>query len=244
MILKQTIFAGLAMLLFYLPLKSEITTTIFDQSIAVHTDKEAVEGYKGCDPFRLKKVPAYIFELQVKAPIKTRTCDWGSGKTWSTLSRKTSKDGSTIFENLPDGMYKVVCLSGEAIGCLIKSEKTRSIVFAKEVSQVINLGKMPFQVLGRRPTTSKNLFGILNVFPNPTSDKLNIHLTGSQIDSKVTIVLYNLLGQEAIRLEDETVNVGSLNSWQLNISQLISGSYMLRVFDDKGISFQQKIVVE
>ena len=247
MTLRQTIFTGLAMLLLYLPLKSEITTTVFDQSIAVHTDKEAVEGYKGCDASNLKKMPAYVFDLQIIKPGKQSTCGARSPGSWTSFSKKNSTDGTALFEHLPEGKYRIICYSGTAIGCEIngytKGFPNKSIVYEKEVSPVIHLNESPII-----PVENKRDFllqtGLLKVFPNPASDEINIHFKNEEMRGEVTIALVNLLGQTVASnpyLLDKNI---SSYRWTINVQNQPPGAYFISLTGSNGKSHQQKILIQ
>jgi hypothetical protein len=78
----------------------------------------------------------------------------------------------------------------------------------------------------------------IQVFPNPTTDVLNIDLS-SFIDQEVNIRLYNNLGQLVINQNIDRLND---NIKQLDVSTLSSGSYHLQLKIDDQI-FSEKVLI-
>ena len=64
----------------------------------------------------------------------------------------------------------------------------------------------------------------IQIFPNPTSDKLNIHL--DLIMNKVTV--YSVTGQLI-----ENININTTN-YQLDVSEYDPGIYMIQIETEKG----------
>lgn len=74
---------------------------------------------------------------------------------------------------------------------------------------------------------------VINVYPNPTSNILNITL--NNLDAKIeTIVLYNILGQEV--LHDTQIHQ---SNHKINVSQLAAGVYQMMIITDKGFLFKK-----
>jgi len=73
----------------------------------------------------------------------------------------------------------------------------------------------------------------LEVFPNPVSDFVNIR-NSSDI---VSIQMFDILGHEELVKN----NIG-LNSFQLDIANLKSGNYFLKITDSKGISSTKRLI--
>lgn len=117
---------------------------------------------------------------------------------------------SAIASNLSTGLY-VVNITDE-VGCFIQAEIQLDSI-ATSISE---------------PQTDSDLF-ILSLFPNPSSDILNIEYA-----NKSEFVEYRI-----IRMDGTFVTSGKLNSYnhsiisqQLNISNLIPGQYILSLMDD------------
>lgn len=72
--------------------------------------------------------------------------------------------------------------------------------------------------------------GVMTIYPNPTSDVININLKGSTVTQ---VAIYTLTGTKVMEIEDNST---------LNISQLAAGTYLVRVIDNnKGVFFKRII---
>lgn len=65
-------------------------------------------------------------------------------------------------------------------------------------------------------------------YPNPTSDRLIVEITGLSEDVKVDFVIYNINGQETGNWE-LVESFSNENSYQLNVSNLAAGTYILQL---------------
>ncbi len=90
------------------------------------------------------------------------------------------------------------------------------------------------------PTNEWLIDGQLSVYPNPTSGNFQVEFASIK-SVTVQISVLNILGEEIIRLEKETI----ANAYQksINLEQYPSGVYLVNVKAD-GQSFVQKIVKE
>ncbi|MEM9921254.1 MAG: T9SS type A sorting domain-containing protein [Bacteroidota bacterium] len=249
MIFKQSIVAGIAMLLLYIPLKGEIIASLQGDVLSVETTLPGSAGYHGCEVAKAQKVPAYVFELQVlQAKDKGKTgSSCGGSKGWNTLYRQESEDGTANFDQLPLGVYRVISLTGEAIGCRLnkKSEglPDRSIIYRKEISKNISIAAQAPNSLATQTiqTKSKEVF---SVFPNPASNELSIELQSQELSEEVHISLIDLLGK-TIEVARQAVEPGSSHHrWNLALESYPPGAYFIHVQDAKGKQFSQKIVVQ
>ncbi|MCX6148072.1 MAG: T9SS type A sorting domain-containing protein [Candidatus Kapabacteria bacterium] len=68
---------------------------------------------------------------------------------------------------------------------------------------------------------------LFDLFPNPTSDILNIHLQNDFIYSQ-KVQIFDLLGQ---KLLEKDIPIGSENI-EINISNFLSGIYLLKIGDE------------
>ena len=73
-------------------------------------------------------------------------------------------------------------------------------------------------------SVEKEMLKNIQIFPNPTSDKLNIHL--DLIMNKVTV--YSVTGQLI-----ENININTTN-YQLDVSEYDPGIYMIQIETEKG----------
>jgi len=79
--------------------------------------------------------------------------------------------------------------------------------------------------------------GSFNVYPNPTSDNLNVNIDLKKASS-VTFTVYNVLGQQVLAPMTKTLNAGA-NTTSVNTNGLAAGMYYMNVATEGG-SIQQK----
>ncbi len=72
---------------------------------------------------------------------------------------------------------------------------------------------------------------IMNVFPNPSSSLLNIHLPDQSLNASVKFRLLNLLGAE---MRSELIPYSNSQIYQLDVSELSTGIYFLEVESNAG----------
>jgi len=242
MTLKRTIIAGLAMLLLYLPLHGNITTTIKGQSITVTSSQQGQAGLHGCNPTSAKKAEAYVFQLQTKPKNIGGTCAAPKAGQWTIQSEKPSNDGTITFNNLPDGKYRIICLSGEAIGCEIAGTTDRSIVYRKEVSQVVDLGAALQNDLSAITKVSQANTELL-VYPNPASNEINVQLQSQTLDGPLQMELFDMLGKQVLT-KTATYTKGAQQTWQLDTQTFSSGTYLIKLTDDTQQARYCKVIIE
>lgn len=243
MILKQSFLAGLAILLFSIPLKSEITTTIHNNSITASTDKLGVSGYKGCDPTTAKDAPAFVFELQKKKSGKEYTCGPNNADKWTLMKKISSKENTIVFDELPEGKYRVICYSGFAIGCSLNGVTNglprKSIVYEKESSDLIYLSKE----VSISDEIKNSLSDEISVFPNPAFSQFTVQLDNENLENEVTLSLINLLGQVVESNQHQLDNSSNQYSWIMDSSNYRPGAYFIHLTDSNGKSLQKKILI-
>lgn len=241
MISKSIIVAGIAMFLLSVPLSAQLKTTMQTHSISITSEKTGTAGLHGCDPSTASNVPAYLFKLQKRQTSPSGTCATGGVGKWIDHSEKETDNGKVTFNSLPDGQYRIVSLTGEAIGCPIKGTNERSIVYAKEVSSIITIGKQS----NTKPITSTTKSvgsSELVVYPNPASTQINIQLMSQELDGQVTITLYDILGK-AMESIVKNYAQSTTQTWELSISNLPSGTYLIKVSNENK-SLHKKVIVE
>ncbi|MFN5183891.1 MAG: choice-of-anchor I family protein [Bacteroidota bacterium] len=76
----------------------------------------------------------------------------------------------------------------------------------------------------------ENILFLVNVFPNPANDILNMTFSGSREDLKFELM--NGIGQVLITEKSESVNSVNENTIQMNVNELSNGVYFLNVSDN------------
>jgi glycosidase len=75
---------------------------------------------------------------------------------------------------------------------------------------------------------------LIQIFPNPTSDFLNVSFT-NELNSKVDYIILNEKGQVVKEIKNQSVNSGE-NSKMIDVSNLKSGAYHLLIKTQNGFS--------
>ena len=89
------------------------------------------------------------------------------------------------------------------------------------------------------PNTNLSLVARVNIFPNPTSNALNILYAGYD-ENILSYSVTDVWGQQVVQQTGVAVNFGSESS--LNLSQLSDGVYFLKITDKNNNSTSVKIV--
>ncbi len=79
----------------------------------------------------------------------------------------------------------------------------------------------------------------VEVYPVPAVSNLNITLTEELVNKPIVISLYNTTGQEVVRT---SVSKAS-GTETIDISQLASGVYQLRVSNTKQVVAERKVMI-
>jgi hypothetical protein len=80
-------------------------------------------------------------------------------------------------------------------------------------------------------------FSNIELFPNPTSDVLHLSTTGDFQNKTFTLSIYSILGAQLFVQDDFSF------SEEIDVSRLLSGTYILRLQSDEGI-LARKFVVQ
>ena len=83
------------------------------------------------------------------------------------------------------------------------------------------------------PNTSTNDIEtnlIANIYPNPAQDKINIELQKDESEHESTIFLYDMIGKEIYSTKTSLLLI------EVDVSQLNSGNYLLKVVRGKNFS--------
>lgn len=91
------------------------------------------------------------------------------------------------------------------------------------------------------PSSTYNLLSndVINIFPNPAKDVLNITINTEAISGQLNLTLFNAQGQV---VRQQVSNVDGKAS--LNISDLLAGFYTLRLANDKNLVSKNVVIVK
>ena len=82
--------------------------------------------------------------------------------------------------------------------------------------------------------------GNISVYPNPTTGKVTVKATG--VNGKVTLTCYNSLGATVLQQQESTIH-NTMNT-TLDLSGMPKGLYELRVLDENGDTYTNKIMLQ
>ena len=82
---------------------------------------------------------------------------------------------------------------------------------------------------------------IVELFPNPADNYLRINF-GMSNNALIKIIVFNILGEEIITKEINIIN--NHNTYNLNIENLDSGMYFIKICTEDGLLKMMKFIVE
>jgi hypothetical protein len=89
--------------------------------------------------------------------------------------------------------------------------------------------------------SSSQSTGIVNVYPNPTTGKLNVVFAVNEAEAKFNFGITNVLGQ--VMLDELKVLTKGLHTIEVDASSFAQGVYILSFTNrDKGLNFERKFV--
>jgi PKD repeat protein len=94
--------------------------------------------------------------------------------------------------------------------------------------------------IGRTPTEHLQFVNNIQLLPNPAIDELKVLLDLNE-PQKVTFILWNVLGQESIRIQTA---LAKTFQQPLDVSNLASGSYILQIRSENGLSINKNVVIQ
>lgn len=160
-----------------------------------------------------------------------------SGGNEDIFIQKLDTDGNFVWSYGAGG-------TGEDIGSSITIDSNKNIYvcgefrntvdfdFTSDIQELTSLGSQDAFVkkltLNTLSTNDYNSIRTLNVFPNPTTDKLTIEFSTTPEDA---IEIYNILGQLVIKLVPA-------KKQQIDVSNLTSGLYFIKLENDNTAQFK------
>ena len=91
------------------------------------------------------------------------------------------------------------------------------------------------ETLSKVVSVSQTQKGSLRIFPNPTTDKVNIALSDNDRFESTTVSVYNLIGKQVL------VQKTTANTLELDMSSLAKGTYLLKIDTNNSI-YTEKII--
>jgi hypothetical protein len=182
-----------------------------------NTYPKAIEARKNAEKKLIEKLPGYI-------PILVKS---GEEKTDENKTQYRAdiilwyEPNDKLFNALPERIKKDL---------------------KKEYKEVFILHKPSTQCVYFEACQQKSdAIEFYNVFPNPTESNLNLEFELKETQ-KLSISMYNIIGQLLTTFKNQTEFSKGLNSLQLNTSDLIEGIYLLVIQTEKEEVISKRII--
>ena len=251
----MAVVALLLMSAFTIPNNSNVELKMKDGNIYVSTNLKGEAGYKACGNSERQKVDAYVFTLYQRVhdleisnggtakEDEAITCPAQRGR-WVQVAEASGNTPSHTFKKMSQGEYKATVLAGQAIGCDISGDTqgfpNKSIVYEQKKTDRQVLGTPVFTHSNNVNTVVKN--DGMTVFPNPTLAELFVQIKNGDFKNEANITIYDMTGKIVMQTT-KSIEDSNFNEWKLNVGNFAEGSYLLRVYDENGNDYQEKIIV-
>lgn len=154
--------------------------------------------------------------------------------TWATEA-ETNNKGYDVERQSANGTWAALGFvngTGKASTYTFEDKGPLSISYYR-LRQVDFDGK---ETLSKVVSVSQDSKGSISITPNPTSDKVNIILTQTNVDNQeATLILFDMTGRQVLTQRTTSDNL------QLDLSNLAKGVYLLTVQSNHAV-YQEKIV--
>lgn len=114
------------------------------------------------------------------------------------------------------------------------------------VSATLQAGRLPVIVQSAAPPAAPEGFTLGSVYPNPANPGTNIAYEVPQ-QGHLTLSIFNLLGQEIIRLVDGVKTPGRYSVWWDGVNSsglsVASGVYLYQLTNDSGYAQTKRLTL-
>ncbi len=111
-----------------------------------------------------------------------------------------------------------------------------TVGFGREIAPVVRLNLQLIPVSSTEQLSDDN---ILNVFPNPTSDKVNVQMDLVNVASKLNLSIYDTRGQEIMTQEYSNIQSDNLS---FDVSKYAAGTYYIAITTEEGVKMKKFVV--
>lgn len=77
-----------------------------------------------------------------------------------------------------------------------------------------------------------------SVYPNPTSDFMNVGFSSLNADASLFIAVYDVCGRRVMHIP-----AGNSNSMRMDVSSLVAGAYMVEVIGERGVLASRRVMI-
>ena len=146
---------------------------------------------------------------------------WNAPEGGNAIAYNIYMNGELLAENITETAYNYPCDSGFyvfAVEAVYENEMT-SVKIVKSIEHVDH------------SSVAENKENVYNIYPNPTNG--NITVCGENINE---VEVYNLCGQKVMSVEANS------NYVNVNMSEMTTGVYMVRIVDENGNETVNKVI--
>ncbi len=178
------------------------------------------------DPITLEDETEYVIMIE-----------YFTDQTEVTLSLGASEEfdyGAQVFTSQLLGAARYSALLGVAGD--LTTESYSSVGFGRDIAPVVRLN------VGTLVTNTNNLASLSNefsVFPNPTTDYINVFFDLEEVAREATVRVMDISGRTVLVREFDNVQRETVN---LNLNNLAQGTYLMEVTTDKATGTKRFVV--
>ena len=165
--------------------------------------------------------PYPVQDLTIEEGDHSLTINWNAPEGGNAIAYNFYSDGVLAMENITDTQITMECDYGFYVFAV-------EALYENEMTSVKMVKGIDYQ---DHTSVAENQENVYSIYPNPTNG--NITICGEEIDM---VEVYNICGQKVMTVEANSNNVN------VNMSELTTGVYMVKITDKNGNSTVNKVV--
>lgn len=165
--------------------------------------------------------PYPVQDLTIEEGDHSLTINWNAPEGGNAIAYNFYSDGVLAMENITDTQITMECDYGFYVFAV-------EALYENEMTSVKMVKGIDYQ---DHTSVTENQENVYNIYPNPTNG--NITICGEEIDM---VEVYNICGQKVMTVEANSNNVN------VNMSELTTGVYMVKITDKNGNETVNKVV--
>lgn len=165
--------------------------------------------------------PYPVQDLTIEEGDHSLTINWNAPEGGNAIAYNFYSDGVLAMENITDTQITMECDYGFYVFAV-------EALYENEMTSVKMVKGIDYQ---DHTSVAENQENVYNIYPNPTNG--NITICGEEIDM---VEVYNICGQKVMTVEANSNNVN------VNMSELTTGVYMVKITDKNGNETVNKVV--
>lgn len=165
--------------------------------------------------------PYPVQDLTIEEGDHSLTINWNAPEGGNAIAYNFYSDGVLAMENITDTQITMECDYGFYVFAV-------EALYENEMTSVKMVKGIDYQ---DHTSVAENQENVYNIYPNPTNS--NITICGDEINM---VEVYNICGQKVMSVKANSNNVN------VNMSELTTGVYMVKIIDNNGNSTVNKVV--